>query len=204
MNAISNIISVDPARKTLGALHPQKAGRFFREKVIRPTASLPHGKLWLNFSFASATPAAPRYAAAMLTLRLCFAAMLAVGGAFLLSGELPAPYPGVSVRAAGLLQVIAGVMLAGGLLSRYAMMATAIYFATMATIGVEAGRFDAGAVSSFIGSLTFILLGSGRYSLDYVIRKSLIRRAVRRRRRPSAATLQLVTEYGREALFNDE
>ncbi|MDE6444605.1 MAG: DoxX family protein [Muribaculaceae bacterium] len=187
MNAMADIISVDPAQTTLGALHPEFAERIARKvKVETPSFSR---RMWLDMTFACATPGVARNSRTMLLLRLCFAALMIVSGAFILSGEIYSPLAGFDAVTFAALELAVGSMLALGLFTRFAMFAAVAGFGFMSFQSISAGIFDMQSLLCCLTSLSFLLLGSGRYSADFLLRKSIILRAAKRRRKMQADRL---------------
>ena len=188
MNATAaEILSVDPAEITLGALHPEFTARLARKvNVETPTVSK---MTWLNMVFACSTPGVVRNSRNMLLLRLCFAALLIVSGAFILSSEIVSPLADYSPALFAALEIAAGSMLALGLFTRFAMFAAVAGFGFMSFMSISAGVFDMQSLLSCLASLTFFLLGAGRYSSDFILRKAIIRSAARRRRQRKADRL---------------
>lgn len=185
MNATAaEIISVDPAELTLGALHPEFTARMARKvNVDAPSVSK---KAWLNLIFACSTPGVARNSRNMLLLRVCFAALLIVSGAFILSSEIISPLAGYSPELFAALEIAAGSLLALGLFTRFAMFAAVVGFGYMSFMSISAGVFDMQSLLSCLASLSFFLLGAGRYSADFLLRKSIILNAARRRRQRRA------------------
>lgn len=188
MNAtVADIISVDPAQNTLGALHPEVVERIARKvNVDTPTVSK---QTWLNMVFACSTPGVVRNSRTMLLLRLCFAALLIVSGAFILVGEIYSPLAGYDSTLYAGIEIAIGSMLALGLLTRFAMIAAVAGFGFMSYLSISAGVFDMQSLLCCFASLAFFLLGAGRYSADFLLRKAIILNAARRRRQRRADRL---------------
>ncbi len=184
----SDTLSVDPGRTTLGALHPEMATQFLRKKIISRPYSKSGRKNTLDFIFASAAPRSGRIGAALLFLRLAFASILIVSGSFITIGEINPPETPFPPSAYAISQIAIGAMLALGLFTRFAMAASIATFAIMAGQSIAAGIFTPLTLTLTLASATFLILGSGKYSADFLIRKALILHASRRRRHPLLLT----------------
>ncbi len=182
----SDTLSVDPGRTTLGALHPEMATQFLRKKLISRPYSKSGRKNTLDFIFASAAPRSGRIGAALLFLRLAFASILIVSGSFITIGEINPPETPFPPSAYAISQIAIGAMLALGLFTRFAMAASIATFAIMAGQSIAAGIFTPLTLTLTLASATFLILGSGKYSADFLIRKALILPASRRRRHQKA------------------
>lgn len=190
MNATTaDIISVDPGRATLGALHPEFAQRIGRKVNVQSPSILLSKKMWLNLTFACSSPGVGVNSRNMLLLRLCFAAVLIVSGAFIIGGEILSPAAGYDSRMFAVFEIAAGSMLALGLFSRFAMFAGVIFYGFLSFQSISAGIFDMQEILCCFGSLVFLLTGTGRYSADFLIRKAIIRSASRRRQQRKADRL---------------
>lgn len=183
---LSDTISVDPGRTTLGALHPELTAKFIRSSRTVGVAVKPNRKGSLNFIFAALNPGNTRYGAYMLLLRLAFAALLIVSGSFILYGEIDAPATELGAMAYGIAEIAIGGMLALGFFTRFAMIAAVAGFGCMAVQSILMGVFNMEALMSCFGSLAFLMLGSGKYSIDYLLRKAVIKSSLRRRQRRAA------------------
>ncbi|MDE6753207.1 MAG: DoxX family protein [Muribaculaceae bacterium] len=186
MNVSADIISVDPARTTLGALHPEITERLARKVNVNAPSALSSKKMWLNMTFASSTPGVARNSRTLLLLRLCFAALLIVSGSFILYGEILTPNATLAPSVFAALEIAAGSMLALGFLSRFAMLTMVALFGVMSYDSISAGVFDMQSLLCCFASLAFLIMGTGRYSCDFLIRKAIILSAARRRRQRKA------------------
>lgn len=183
---ISDVISVDPCRITEGAKHPELAARFLRKSRMMAKTATPSKRGFLNFLFASLAPGVNRHGVQMLLVRLCFSAIFIVSGSFILSGETVAPATGIEPYYFALAEIVVGSMLALGLFARVAMLVATAGFGFLAAEAIIAGVFDMTWLLCTCGSFAFLLMGVGKYSCDTLIRKSIIKAAMRRRRRLGA------------------
>ena len=174
-------ISVNPVKKTLGALHPDATVKFLRNRALA-ARSLNHRKLFLNFTFACSTPGVKRFSGYMLLFRCMLAALLIVSGSFILYGEIEAPATLLEPHLFALTEIIAGGLLVIGFLTRLATACLTLLFGVMATEAVMAGVFDMTALLLCAGCVAFFIMGAGRFSCDFLIRKAIIKGASRRRR----------------------
>lgn len=180
---ISNIISVDPAQKTLGYIHSEITGRLLRNSGIARNNEPSHSQYLLNLIFASASPGGWKYGICLLILRLFFAAIMIVSGSFILSGEINAPALPIPAEVYAISQIVIGGMLAFGFFSRFAMLAGFTGYAHIATCKIIAGIFSMSSLMLCMACLIFFILGTGRISIDFLIRTGIIRHIRRRRRR---------------------
>lgn len=189
MNTAAEIISVDPAQTTLGALNPALAERICRKVDVSAPSLFSNRRMWLNMTFACSTPGVARNSRSMLLLRLFFATLMIISGAFILSGEIYSPLAGYSPNLFAGLEIAVGSMLAIGLFTRFASFAAVAGFAFMSFQSISAGVFDMQSLLCCFASLAFFMLGAGRYSADFLIRKSIIISAANRRRRQKSDRL---------------
>lgn len=194
---LSDVISVDPGRTTLGALYPESEPRIVRRPVKLPpvvtTEVKRQSRSGLNFLFAAMAPGANRYGVWMLLLRLLFSALLIVSGSFILSGEIYAPEHIMTSQVFGILEITFGVMLFLGFLSRFAMFASALLFGILSVISTVNGIFDMQSMLCTFGSVLFLVAGVGKYSADFLIRKAIVKRENARKRREHASGLTYET-----------
>lgn len=179
---LSRVISVDPGRLTLGALHPEAPVRLIRTKVLSPVYKERKGKGSLNLTFACMMPGVNLYGTYILLLRLLFAALLIVSGVFILDSRIIAPENIMSSRIFAIGEIAAGGMLAVGLLSRFAMLSAAVVFAIISVKSGIYGDLDIQSIACFIGSAIFLIAGTGKYSLDYLIRKGIMSHTAKKRK----------------------
>lgn len=181
--SIADTISVNPVSKTLGALHPEAAIRYFNTYATdslrqKKTAK----KSFSKFFFASSAPSVNRFGATVLLFRFLFATIFIVSGCFIISGNLQVPVEFVSPLYFGLGEIIVGSLLAIGLLSRVVMLAATCVFGYLSVIAILSGYFDIQALLLCLGSLVFLTIGTGKYSCDFLIRKALVIRAKRKQK----------------------
>lgn len=180
---IADTISVNPVSKTLGALHPEAAVRYFNTYAAdnsrqKKTAK----KSFSKFFFASSAPSVNRFGATVLLFRFLFATIFIISGSFILSGNLQAPVDFISPLYFGLGEIIVGSLLAIGLLSRIAMLTATCVFGYLSVIDIMAGYFDIQTLMLCFGSLVFLTIGTGKYSCDFLIRKAMVIRAKRKQK----------------------
>lgn len=181
---ISDTLSVDPGRATLGTLHPELATQFLRKKSItrriRPSSCRSR---MINFMLAQSVPRSNRVGAVLFLLRMALAALLTVSGAFIISGEIAPPETFIDPYIYAWLEITAGIMLALGFLTRVAMAMAVTGFGILACQSVINGVFNMEAMVCCLSSLSFFLLGAGKYSGDFLIKKGLTAHAIKRRHR---------------------
>lgn len=181
---IADTISVNPVSKTLGALHPEAAARFFNTNTSDAVKKAKSSRQTVSgILFASSTPSVNHFGATILLLRLLFSTILIVSGSLILSGEIFAPTEMINAEYLGLGEIIAGSMLALGFLSRVAMGISTGLFGYIAAMAIMSGVFDMQALLCCMGSLVFLVMGTGKYSCDFLLRKTIILQARRRQKR---------------------
>lgn len=183
---VSDTLSVDPGRTTLGDLHPELDSKFSRRKRMVGMRRKRSAKKVLNFIFAINALRADGKAMAMLLIRWALGALLIVSGSFILSGEISSPveYLGTDIIAVfAILEIVVGTMLVFGIFTRFAMGVATIGFVTVSIIATCKGIFDMQSFMSAISCLVFLVFGSGKYSADFLLRKAIIQHNNRRRRK---------------------
>ncbi len=180
---IPNILSVDPGQYTLGTLHKDIAGKILRNAGITRDNEPSHSKYMLNLISVSAAPGRLRYGFCILMFRLMFAAILIMSGSFILSGEINTPTTLLPANVFAITEITIGSMLALGFLSRGAMIASFLCFGAIAITKITAGIFSVSSLMMCMSSFFFLILGSGKLSCDFLIRKAIILHNRRRRRR---------------------
>lgn len=72
-------------------------------------------------------------------------------------------------------------MLFLGLVTRYAMGASALLFFTISLLSLFSGMFDTTAALFAAVSAIYMIFGGGRYSADYILRRLLLRSEINKR-----------------------
>ncbi len=181
---IAETISVNPVSKTLGVLNPEATLEFIRSHSSANEAkkSKTEKKSVRNFLLASSTPGVKDFGSSMLLFRWLFSAILIVSGSFILAGEITSPFAFVDSQLFAISEIVVGGMLTLGLFSRIVMIASCLFFGYASFLSIEAGIFDMQNLLFCLGSLVFAIMGSGRYSCDFLIRKSIILHRRRKQR----------------------
>lgn len=179
----TDIISVNPGKMTLGALHPEATEKLIRSsaKMLSTPATTKNG--FLNFVFASSTPGVGRFGSYMLICRLLFSALLIVSGAFILSGEINAPAVPFIPFYFAIAELVAGSMIGLGLLTRIASFSCGLLFAYLSVMSILSGIFDMTNLILTFSCVAFAMFGGGKFSVDFLIRKGLINHAIRKRQK---------------------
>lgn len=187
---ISNdIVSVNPGSLTLGALHPEGAKKLLRRsaRVFRSQTSS-RGSL-AGFFFASAAPGVVRYAWTLLVMRMLFAALTGVSGSFILCGEIQSPACPVGGEVFAWIELVTAASIALGFLTRWGALTAAVAFGWISVNAVMDGIFDMGSLCLTFASVAFVLLGGGKWSVDGLLRRGLVKMAIRRRNRHAEARM---------------
>ena len=170
-------ISVNPVSKTLGALNPEATVRFLQQHARKVDVFKNQKPLTMSsFLFACSAPTSYSYGGAILLLRVLFSALLIVSGGFILAGEISSPINFIEAEYFALGEIFAGALLAFGLLSRPAMLIASAIFGISVFNSIMAGIFDMQSLLSLLGSVFFLVMGAGRYSTDFLIRKAMVLR----------------------------
>lgn len=179
----TEIISVDPGRKTLGALYSTVNPSILETAARTVCPERKSVKSEVNAMLPTSVPGVNRFGAYMLAFRIFLASVLSASGILILSGHLSAPTSPLPAFHYALFEIIAGVSLGLGLFTRFSMGAITLLFTASAVESLVAGVFDMQAFLSFFACLWFFTAGSGKFSCDFLIKKGLRKRAIRRRRR---------------------
>lgn len=178
-----NVISINPAQITLGALHPEKIIRKRRDKK-RAAASLSETednpgarrtrrsfgmKSRLNFFFGINAETGMKTSLKLFVCRILFSAFLIT---WCLLSLATAPVEVVSAF------LVVGLLLMIGLFTRVATFCGFVASATYAVIELAVeSTLNESMVLLALGCLIFCMLGPGRVSLDSIIRTRLFRLA---------------------------
>ncbi|MCH5225991.1 MAG: hypothetical protein J1D77_08305 [Muribaculaceae bacterium] len=175
---INDTISVNPSKKTLGHVETPVSS-IFRSPVIGVDSARDNVDI-LQLVFPTTKSGLAEYEKFALPIRTLFATILIVTGITLLSAS-------ASV-ALGICSLCFGGCLAIGLFTRPVMLGASVFYCITGALALRAGSPDLLVFSLMFGSLIFAMMGSGKYSCDFLIRSS-IKRAKRRsesRRRENA------------------
>lgn len=180
---ITDILSVDPGQNTLGSLHKDIAGTILRNSGIVRDNVHSNSSYSLNLIFASATPGGMRYGLCLLIFRAMFAAILIVSGSFILSGEIVRQVPLIPIEIFAIGEITVGCLLFLGLLTRFTMLTALVGFGMIAVFNIMNGIFNMSSLMLCMTSFIFLILGSGKLSCDFLIRKAIISRDNKKRRK---------------------
>ncbi|MCH5232761.1 MAG: hypothetical protein J1E78_03910 [Muribaculaceae bacterium] len=155
----ADIISVNPGKETLGQT-TSKSESIFRSSVLNKNYD--SKKLSLSaLLFPTIGSGSLEFRKYSVPLRTVFATILILTGLASVS------------TATGICSLIFGGMLAMGLLTRPIMAAAAAFYAIMSALSIRAGISDITSLSLMFGCMVFCILGSGKYSCDYLLRHFL-------------------------------
>ena len=119
----------------------------------------------------------------MLVIRCALGALLTVSGCFIIKGEIYPPFENIDPVLYGSLEIFSGSMLIMGLFTRLAMAVATIGFGIIASLDISNGMFDMQALMSCVACLVFLIFGAGKYSCDFLLRKAIIIRNIRKLRK---------------------
>ncbi|MDE5713878.1 MAG: DoxX family protein [Muribaculaceae bacterium] len=180
---VSDTLSVDPGRTTLGDLHPEfNAKKLRRKKLAGMRIKRPKRNI-LNFIFAINSLRSNGKSLAMLIIRCALGALLIVSGSFIIEGEIFPPFENINPVLYATLEIFAGSMLVLGMFTRLAMALATIGFGIIAFFDIYHGVFDMQALMSCVACLVFLIFGAGKYSCDFLLRKAIIVKNIRRLRK---------------------
>ena len=164
---LNKTISVEPGKVTLAEKNHKKiTADFLRMSVLDRSESKDLDLTELLFPGKSITYKALQQF--YLPLKSVFSAILIILGINMLT------VPQVSggfFTFISIFEIISGVMLGIGLLTRPVMALNSIFMLASGIISLRHGIVDISTFSYMFGSLMFVVLGSGKYSCDYYIRK---------------------------------
>lgn len=180
---VSDTLSVDPGRTTLGDLHPDLNAKAIRRKRLAGMRIKRPQKKILNFIFAINSLRSNGKSLAMLVIRCALGALLTVSGCFIIKGEIYPPFENIDPVLYGCLEIFSGSMLIMGLFTRLAMAVATIGFGIIASLDISNGMFDMQALMSCVACLVFLIFGAGKYSCDFLLRKAIIIRNIRKLRK---------------------
>ncbi len=189
----TNVISVNPATSTLGDLNPGATARILRSRVLEREADKPSFKKVLDGVFALGGDKSRSKSVSMMLIRSVVGALLVVSGlASGFGGMVPSSevmqgasfYPSLMA----VLQIVAGVSLCLGLLTRVTLSVVALIAGIAFAAGLTSGVFMQTAALTAALSMVFAMVGPGVNSLDSQLRgaafnayRTHIRRKVARR-----------------------
>lgn len=188
MNAVSNILSVNPSQKTLGAMNPELGFRVAL-RYIREDGESARIKRIVRRFFVVNTSWSKTTERIVAVMRIMFAAVLIYAGVFV--------YGNTNVMASTGI-ILGGTMLAFGMMTRQAMAICGFMSFILGFLGMEAGNIDAWAWTLGTGCLVFSIIGAGRISADSVLRLKVFRffnrRHINLRRRDRELTYKAMKE----------
>lgn len=161
---ISDTISVNPGKETLGNI---KASSIFRKQVLGTNDSSQQFDL-VKVLFPSASTGMNEYKKYELPLRTVFATILIVAGLTMLS----VPY-GIYDSWFAICTLCFGGLLALGFLTRPVMAGAAVFYCITGAVALRTGVADITIFLLMFGCAIFCLTGSGKYSLDTLLRHSI-------------------------------
>ena len=163
---IQDTISVNPSKTALGHSESSVSG-IFRSQVINQEAH--ESKVdFLSFVFPTTNFGISSLKNFSLPLRALFSTILIVAGLTILENSV-----GFHSAGFGIVEIIFGGFLALGLLTRPVMFGAAVYFAISAALSIRYGNADITSLALMFGCFVFSVTGSGKYSLDLLLRKSV-------------------------------
>lgn len=173
-----NVISVNPAKKSLGALHPELLGRMMKScRIPKKIVSASGFSPIVNFIFGINKSVTTGWSGKLFVIRLLVSAYLIFNGI----GSAP-DFSAFNIAG---VQIILGGMLFLGLFARIASIASAGIFgwnaiSFLASAPEAAVMPDTSLILSAVLCVIAAITGPGRFSIDQLIRRSLVRAAKKR------------------------
>lgn len=173
---ISDTISVDPSKTTLGARNNEAIDTLLRTSVRSfDNAEISRNSALTTLLFPSARKGLSAFDKFSVPMRSVFASLLIISGITTLQTAIPAaPY----FLWSAIIAIAAGAFLALGMFTRTTMGISAIFFAIMGMIALRAGISDPYSFMLMFGCMVFFLTGAGKYSVDECMRKILKRNRI--------------------------
>lgn len=167
----TDTISVNPSKATLGRVHEEAVEKLIRASVIERTGTKAARSEVISIVFPGTKSGLKQFRNYSLPLRTLFATILIVSGLTIVQGNAI----GYNSLGTGIVEMVAGALLAIGLLTRPVMLLASIFFGIAGAIGMRNGITDLNLFSLMFGSAIFASIGSGKYSFDTMIRSALCR-----------------------------
>ena len=165
---IADTISVNPSKTALGHTENPTA-TIFRNPVL--CAEVPsHSMNVISLVFPTSKGGVYEYKKYEVPLRALFATILIVTGISLLTGGFSSYNMAFAICGLSF-----GTFLALGLFTRPVMIGAAVYYCITGALAIRSGAPDVSVFSLMFGCLIFAVIGSGKYSFDALIRKSIMR-----------------------------
>lgn len=168
---ISDTISVNPSKHTLGQADAQ-ASSIFRNPVLGAETSQSSLNL-VKLLFPTALAGSSEMRKYDIPLRTIFATVLIVTGLTILTLSGSIHGTGFAITS-----ICFGCLLAIGLFTRPLMLGAAIYYCVTGALTLRTGVADMTIFALMFGCLVFALTGSGKYSCDALILRSINRHKI--------------------------
>ena len=184
--AASNVISVNPGQKTLGALHPEVLAR----RRIDISAAKNNAAKTLNLIFAVKEAKGNRRSMLLLVARIIVGFLFILSGyAGLTQGLAPVSY--IQPHEYGIIMIVLGSMLGVGLFTRPVFLLGFLAWATASVVQAISGVISMESCLWAACSMIFCFTGAGRWSLDMALRHIVYTTFFGRRRETRQARQRL-------------
>lgn len=164
----TDTISVNPGKTALGHVDAPSS-TIFRARILdeeQKTTQLDFTK----FLFPSVNAGCSEYVKYSVPLRTLFATILIVTGITMLT--IPS---GLHGTAFAICTLCFGAFLGLGMFTRPVMAGAAIFYCISGALALRAGSADITVFSLMFGCVLFCITGAGKYSLDTLMKSSLLR-----------------------------
>lgn len=178
---IVDTISVNPGKSTLG--HSENSQNIFRTTVLNKERNTSKVSLY-SIVLPSEGYGMYEMKKYLLPFRTLFATILIISGLTLIQTTIYSI--GIVI---GNVELISAIFLALGFLSRPIMLLTAIFLGISSAVSLRNGVTDITTLSLMFGCLIFAAIGSGKYSLDCITRRAIIRHIKKSKIKKNSETL---------------
>ena len=167
---ITDTISVNPSKTTLGHVETPSSA-IFRSPVLG-AESTSHAVDFIKVLFPSCASGNQELRKYEVPLRTLFATILIISGITLLEAN--------ATVALAVCSLCFGALLALGLFTRPVMLGAALYYAIAGALSIRTGHCDISCFMLMFGCVVFAIAGGGKYSLDTLMRKAIMKFKINR------------------------
>lgn len=177
-------ISVEPAKMTLADKKTKEmAAEFIRMKVMDIPSESHNNVQAINLVLPKEADGLHMMKNYYLPLRTIFSALLVISGISMI-------IQGSSILVVfGSIQIFGALTLAIGLFSRITMAISAVLYAIAGIMALRSGMMEVSNFAMMFGAIVFSLCGSGQYSCDKYLRRTLFRKKRNAKRKKSEMAL---------------
>lgn len=170
---LSDTISVDPGKITLGAKNNELNAGIFRVNVLTDRKEEDSILRLTSLVFPAVNSGSKLLNKYCLPLRTLFSALLIISGLAMLGLSTTTLPINIGI---GVVAIAIGGMLALGLFTKIASAGGALFFGIMGAISLRAGTVNMEVFMLMFGCLLFLVVGAGKYSCDTILRSHIIKK----------------------------